>query len=104
MAAILGMLVLNLLLQLLLLAVAAVIGFVLHWCFPAMNIGTGILIGMLSSIASAYFLAQLMRIASESGVDLFDEADENDEDEQPEICFALPPIAKPRRRRRSKKD
>jgi hypothetical protein len=103
MAAILAILILYFFLQLLLLAVAVVIGFGLHWCFPVVDIGTGILLGMLSSIASAYFLMQLMRAAAEDGVDLFDDTDEDEESGQPEVRLPLPPGFTRRRRRRSKK-
>jgi hypothetical protein len=104
MAAILGLLIFYLGIQLLLLAVSLVIGVGLHWCFPAMNIGTGILIGLLSSIASAYCVLKVMRAASDDGVDLFGDTGEEQEEEESEACLALPPETKRRQRRRSKKN
>lgn len=102
MAAILGIIVLYFVLQLLLLTVAAAIGFSLHWCLPEVNIGTGILVGLLSSIATAYFLVQVMRIGfmKELSRDM-DDWDEEDE-EPPELSITVPPPTK-RRRRQSKK-
>lgn len=104
MATILGLLIFYFAIQLLLLVVSVVIGVGLHWCFPAMNIGIGILIGLLSSIASAYGILKLMRAASEDGVDLFGDTDEDQEEAESEVCLTLPPVTKPRRRRRSKKN
>jgi hypothetical protein len=115
MIAILCIVALYLVIQFLLLVLAAVIGIGLHWCFPDLNIGHGILVGMISSVVSVYFLVQLMKVVQmgtwqdESLDDDDDEDDEDDEEEDddelpsdtlPDVRMARPLTPKERRQRR----
>jgi hypothetical protein len=103
MAAIIGLAVLCLVIQVLLLAVAAVIGFGLCWCIPDMNIGNGILIGLISSIASIYFTVQLVKLGYIGALEdaLNDQDDKNEDD--PDVRLVLSPASKNRRQRSKKK-
>ena len=96
------MMVLYFVLQILLLTVAVAIGFGLHWCIPDLNIGLGILAGILSSIATAYFVVQLMRIGYIRDVEMdLDDQNEDCEDEiTPDLHISAPPVKQRRRRRK----
>jgi hypothetical protein len=113
MVPILSMIVLYLIIQVLLLVSAVAIGFILHWCFPGMSIGHGVLVGMLSTIVSAYILAQLFKVASIGnwqGGSLDDDDDEDDEFDEdddeadvetlPDVRMSRPLTAKERRQRK----
>jgi hypothetical protein len=104
MAAILGLMFLYVVFQAMLLGVSVAIGFLLQWFIPNMSIGAGVLVGMLSTVASAHFFMQIMRFASTHVIEKIDSGDlDEDEDEaMPELHMALPPLMK-RRRRRSKR-
>ena len=100
MIAVLGMFVLYVVLQGLLVTAALAIGFGLHWFIPDLSIGIAVLVGMASSIACAYFLMQLTKIAHMGGFE--DILLDDDEDESGSLHVALLPKAA-RRRPRSKK-
>jgi hypothetical protein len=104
MAAILALILLYVVVQVLLLAVSVGIGFILQWFIPDLGIGTGILIGLVSTVASAHCLVQLIRFASAHAMEEIEPTDlDDDEDEaMPVLHVALPPLMK-RRRRHSKR-
>jgi hypothetical protein len=83
MAAIFGIALVYLFLQVLLLGFAVAIGFLLRCCFSDVSMGQGVLIGMLSTIASAYILMQFARAASAVGWNngYVDEDDDDCDDE-----------------------
>jgi hypothetical protein len=47
--------------QLFLVGFAVAIGFLLHWMIPDMAIGTGVLVGMISTIVTCYLFVQAMK-------------------------------------------
>ena len=104
MAAILGILIVYLVLQTILLAVGVGIGLALHWCVPGLTIDMGVLVGMLSTIASAYFLAKMTRAKYVDMIEEFlaDQEDDDEDEEPPELSITIPPQTK-RRRRQSKR-
>lgn len=104
MTAILGLMLLYVVLQALLLGVSVAIGFLLQWFIPDVSIGTGILVGMFSTVASAHYFVRLIRFASTHVLEELDSSDldENEDEAIPELHIALPPLIK-RRRRRSKR-
>jgi hypothetical protein len=117
MVAILAIILLYVVLQVLLLASAVVIGIGLRWCFPDLSVGHGILIGMFSTIASAYLLVQFAKVANIRALSdeyLDDEDDEDEEDEEgeegeegpndtlPDVRTARPPTPRERRQRGGK--
>jgi hypothetical protein len=123
MTAILGITLVYLFLQVLLLGFAIAIGLLLRCCFSDMSIGQGVLIGMLSTIASAYILAQFVRTATavswndgyvddedddfDGGDDDFDGGDDDDDDSPddtlPDTRTALPLTPQERRQRAGKR-
>ena len=64
----------------------------------------GVLVGVLSTIASAYFLAKMMRAkyVDMIGEFLDDQEDDDEDEEPPELSITIPPQTK-RRRRQSKR-
>jgi len=104
MAAILGILIVYLVLQTILLAVGVGVGFALHWCVPGLTVDMGVLVGMLSAFASAYFLAKMMRAKY---IDTIGEqflANQEDEDDSlPDMRLVLSPASKKRQQRSKKK-
>jgi hypothetical protein len=118
MIAILGITLVYLFLQVLLLGFAVAIGLLLRCCFSDLSIGHGLLIGMLSTIASAYLLAQFARTASIADFDggyVDDEDDDEDDDDDgdydddgpndtlPDTRTALPLTPQERRQRAGKR-
>jgi hypothetical protein len=82
MAAVFGITLVYLFLQVLLLGFAIAIGLLLRCCFSDMSMGHGILIGMLSTIASAYILMQFAKArAYAMDAEYLDEEDDEDDDE-----------------------
>lgn len=59
---ILPLLILFLLILTLLCVPGLGIGFLLHWTIPAIDLGTGTLIGVVAVSASAYFFLQVMAL------------------------------------------
>jgi hypothetical protein len=105
MSAILGLTFLYVVVQTLLLAVAVAIGFLLKWLIPDLSIGIGILVGMLSTVASAYLFVQLLRLSHQmpQGEWNLDDQDEEEEDDvAPELHVTLPSLGRGRRRRRKR--
>jgi hypothetical protein len=100
MAAILGILIFYLVLQALLLTVGVSIGLAVHWCVPGLTIDTGVLVGVLSTIACAYFLVQLIRAKDVGMLEelLADQEDDDQDEEPPELSVTVPPQTKRRRR------
>lgn len=93
-----------LILQAILLAMAVSIGFVLQWCIPSLNIGHAILVATLSSIACGYLLVESVRTRHIGLLKeyLDEQADEDEDDEWPDVRSVWSPVSK-RHRRRSKK-
>ena len=105
MAAILGILIVYLVLQTILLAVGVGVGLALHWCISGLTIDMGVLVGVLSTIASAYFLAKMMRAkyVDTIGEFLADQEDDDEDDSLPDVRLVLSPESKNRRQRSKKK-
>jgi hypothetical protein len=97
MRAIVSVLVVFLVVEALLLAVAAAIGLGLNWCNPEIEIGMGILIGVVSSTVAAYTLVRILTMEWHYEID-----DEDQDDLSAEATVDLAPPAS-RRRPRSKK-
>ena len=71
--------------QSLLLAVSVGIGFLLHWLIPGLEIGPGIVAGVIATIATTYFLCHVVGMTIKSKfVELSRESDENDDEEDEE--------------------
>ena len=90
--------------QAVLLGIAVGIGFLLHWIVPDVNIGMGILVGLISTIASAYLFSQMMK--SRLSLDEYIAFDQNEEDDDaddalPELHFVTK--ERPARRKRPSK-
>jgi hypothetical protein len=114
MLVLIGIVVVFLLVQLLLLGSAVAVAFCLRWCFPDLNSGVGILLGMLSTIVSVYVIVQSVKLTQmarwveppEDDDELWDEEDDwDDEDDDtsndtlPDIRAARPLTPKERRQR-----
>ncbi len=77
MISLLGVLILYLLINLVLLGCGIGIGFLLRWIFPAVDLGTGILTGVVTTSVSLVFLTRLLRLVDK--VELEEgEADDDD--------------------------
>ena len=102
MAAILGLMLLYVVLQALLLGVSVAIGFLLQWLIPDLSIGIGILVGLLSTIASGHCFVRLIRFASTHMLDEIDSSEPDDDEDEatPAMHIALPPLMKRRRSKR----
>ena len=106
MAAILGILIVYLVFQTILLAVGVGVGLALHWCVPGLTVDMGVLVGVLSALASAYFLAKMMRAKYIDTIGeqfLADLEDEDEDDSLPDMRLVLSPTSKNRRQRSKKK-
>lgn len=101
---IVGTLIVYLVLQTILLAVGVGVGLALHWCVPGLTVDMGVLVGVLSTIASAYFLARMTRARYLDMIEdsLADQEDEEQDEDLSELSFAFRPPAK-RRPRKSKR-
>ena len=78
----------------LLLAVGIGIGFLLHWLIPAIELGMGVLIGVVATGISVYFFARMMNtpeVISDEGIDA---------ELPPRITYLIDPMPAPRRRKR----
>ena len=102
MAAILGILIVYLVFQTILLVVGVGVGLALHWCVPGLTVDMGVLVGVLSALASAYFLAKMMRAKYVDTIGEFLADQEDDDEEPPELSITIPPQTK-RRRRQTKR-
>ncbi len=59
MRSLLGTLLIYLAIKLFLLTVASVVGFLLHWLLPTIDIGIGLLIGLLATGMTLHFFGRL---------------------------------------------
>lgn len=100
-----GLFIVYAVLDLLILCVAVGIGFLLHWMIPSIDVGTGILAGTASTIASGYFFVQLANMAAVSEPVFEKEADDEEEvdDEEEELSYVPLAAFRPRHKRRRKK-
>jgi hypothetical protein len=84
------------LISLCLIASGAVLGFFLHWIIPAVDLGTGILIGVITTGFSIYFFLRLMSFLGSYEAEMGE-----DEGYGRIMYFPLPPPS-PRRSRKRK--
>ena len=78
----------------LLLAVGIGVGFLLHWLIPAIELGMGVLIGVVTTGLSAHFFGRTMNtpeVISDEGIDT---------ELPPRIAYLIDPVPLPRRRKR----
>jgi hypothetical protein len=61
----LGIIIVYLLIKIILLAVGVGIGFLLHWMLPAVDLGIGILIGVVATAIAVHYFMQLMASLNE---------------------------------------
>ncbi len=104
MVAIIVLIVLGLIVQVLLLALAAATGFCLCWCLPDVGLGTGILTGLIAGVAAIFFTAQIIKIGSIRMLEdsLNDQQEDDEDDILPKVHFTLAPASKNRRQRPKK--
>jgi len=84
-----------LVIKLVLLALGIGVGWLLHWLIPAIDLGIGVLIGVVSTGLSVYFFIRLM-----TARDVID--DESDIDVLPRVTYLIDPLPTPRRTRKRK--
>jgi NhaP-type Na+/H+ or K+/H+ antiporter len=85
-----------LVIETLLLGMGVVVGFLLHWLWPAVDLGIAILIGVVATGFSAHFYGRLMSSMEEK--QLIDELDQEIISRAPTYVMPLPPKGKRRRR------
>lgn len=85
-----------LVLKLVLLALGIGVGWLLHWLIPAIDLGIGVLIGVVATGLSVYFFIRLMT-ARDVVID-----DESDIDVLPRVTYLIDPLPTPRRTRKRK--
>jgi hypothetical protein len=74
------------------------IGSLIHWILPSVDLGTGILIGLVATGFSIHYFTRVMSL-----VEVFDDTDEEDDDDIPPRFRVLPvPPTRPGRRRKRK--
>lgn len=107
MAAFIGLFLVFVLIQTVFLAVSVGIGFLLRWLIPGVDLGAGVLAGLISTIAICYFFLQALKLTSliptlgrpgeddEDDEDCDEDDDEDEEDESPPARkrhFSPPPM------------
>lgn len=97
MRSLLGFLFIYLLVKTFLIALGIGIGFLLHWIVPAIDVGMGVLIGVVATGFSIYFFGRISALPDPSTL----------EDLEPEtvspVTYIIDPIPPLPRRRRSKR-
>jgi hypothetical protein len=93
-AHVLFFLALYLIIQLLLVGVGAAVGLLLHWVAPAVDLGSAVLIGVVSTGFSVHFFGKLI-----SALDVDVPGEEGDDEER---VVRLYPVKPPRPRRRKR--
>lgn len=91
-------LIFYLIIKLLLLGVGSAVGWLLHALAPSIDLGVGILIGVIVTGLSVHFYARLMGLTST--LDAFDTFDISDLPPPPITIVSPPEPPAPRRRRR----
>ncbi len=94
----LGVVIIYLLLDVLLIAVGLVIGFVLHWLVPEIDMGIGTLIGIVSTGLVIYFLGRVTSSLDEETADTDSGTGPQKEDHV--YPYAMLPLPRRRSRRR----
>ena len=87
-----------LLIKLFLIGMGSVIGVLLHWLVPALDVGVGILIGVVASGMAIHFYARLMGVLR-----IYDEPDVELESESALPIHIYPYGPLPSRRKRKRK-
>jgi hypothetical protein len=72
------------------------IGSLIHWILPSVDLGTGILIGLVATGFSIHYFTRVMSLA-----EILNDTDEEDEDVMPR--FRVLPLGPPRSGRRRKR-
>ena len=87
-----------LLIKLFLIGMGSVIGVLLHWLVPAINVGVGILIGVVASAMAIHFYTRLMGVLR-----IYDEPDVELDPEPAPPIYIYPYGPLPSRRKRKRK-
>lgn len=80
MRAFLGLLILALLIAAVLLGLGIGVAFLLRWIMPSVDLGTGMLIGVLAIAISVYFVGKITNAMRESDIVYLSDEDEDDDD------------------------
>ena len=94
----LGILSIYLLIKLFLIGMGSAIGFLLHWLVPAVDVGVGILIGVIATGMAIHFYARLTGV-----LENYDEADVEPGPEPTSPIIIYPPGPLPSRRKRRRR-
>ena len=97
MRSLLGFLFIYLLVKTFLIALGVGIGFLLHWIVPAIDVGMGVLIGVVATGFSIYFFGRISALPDSSTVE-----DPELETVSP-VTYIIDPIPPLPRRRRGKR-
>ena len=95
MRSLLGVLSIYLLIKLFLIGVGMAIGFLLHWLVPTIDVGVGILIGIIATGMAIHFYARLT-----GSLETYGEADIDPGPEPTSPIIIYPPGPLPSRRKR----
>ena len=95
----LGLLAIYLLINLGLIGLGVGIGFLLHWMLPSVDLGMGVLIGVVATGFSIHYYARLMKV-----VDAYNHYEDEDEDLLPPsriLVLGSPRAGRKRKRKQS---